>query len=356
MSNDLKMLFAGLEGGSSNSNCVLIRGDGEILATIGGGTSTNHLLIGEEECQRRIVDLLDEAKKAAGLSDEVKLDGLGLCMSGCEDNEANLKFAESMMNRYPKLSKSIIVKSDTIGSIMTVCPTGGIVVIAGTGSNSLLLNPDGSTFNCGGWGHLLGDEGSGCWIGIQAIKTIVAHETNLIHSPFPIDVVRQTVFDYFNIKSPEEIFKPAYAEFVKSHFAGVCTNIAKVAMEGDKLAQKLFYDAGGMLARHIVALVPKIDPILMRDGKPITVACVGSLFKSWPLLQKGFLEIAQTAGVTFNLVQLTRPSSLGAAYLSACNTDFKLPIDFATNAELIEQVKPIEMVKSTNPVSSCIMM
>lgn len=127
MSNDLKMLFAGLEGGSSNSNCVLIRGDGEILATIGGGTSTNHLLIGEEECQRRIVDLLDEAKKAAGLSDEVKLDGLGLCMSGCEDNEANLKFAESMMNRYPKLSKSIIVKSDTIGSIMTVCPTGKFI-------------------------------------------------------------------------------------------------------------------------------------------------------------------------------------------------------------------------------------
>lgn len=32
-------------------------------------------------------------------------------------------------------------------------------------------------------------------------------------------------------------------------------------MEGDKLAQKLFYDAGGMLARHIVALVPKIDPV-----------------------------------------------------------------------------------------------
>lgn len=82
-------------------------------------------------------------------------------LSGCETEETNNALAQDVAKRYPNLSELYAVGSDTDGSIATTSDNGGVTCIAGTGSNTLLINPDGGKVQCGGYGYMLGDEGGG---------------------------------------------------------------------------------------------------------------------------------------------------------------------------------------------------
>ena len=200
-------IFAGIEGGATRSTTVLVREDGKILSWVDGVT-TNYLLVGIERCQETIKGMLDAAKVKASVDDSMNwmlspdwpgLDGLGMGLSGCEDAEANEHFVEKLLERYPQMAHSGVAVSDTIGSIYTACPDGGIVLISGTGSNSLLLNPDGSQSRCGGWGHILGDEGGSYWIALKAIKGVIDTEENFNPSPHPVDKAKAAILKHFEV-------------------------------------------------------------------------------------------------------------------------------------------------------------
>ena len=78
-----------------------------------------------------------------------------------------------------------------------------------------------------------------------------------------------------------------YETFSKTKFAGLC---AKIAMEasssGDPACLALMEENGSLLASHVAALVPKMSHQLVQSG--IRIVCVGSVWKSWSLMERGF--------------------------------------------------------------------
>jgi len=242
-----------------------------------------------------------------------------------------------MRKEFPDLAEKYVVCSDTMGSILTVSNLGGVVIIAGTGSNSFLRNPNGETYQCGGWGHALGDEGGAWWIAYKAVKAVFDHEDNLEACPYDTTTAWNMIKSHFNIEHRQDMLEHCYARFEKPFYARLCQKMSVAASNGDKLCQKIFTDAGRQLAKMVSALIPKVNNELVATGH-LSIICVGSVWHSWELLKPGFIKELQQHKIPFELKLLQlKPNvsmAIGAYLMAADSIKFPKPRDYSQNYEV----------------------
>lgn len=332
------MYFCGIDGGASNSNAVILDINGNELAYVqGSGIPLWLLPVNESVC--RVKQLIDKAIQATGLPD-VNLTTLGMCLSGSILEENNKKVLEALNKNYPTLSKSYTLKNDTFGPLKTGCSSGGMVLISGTGSNCQYIDQNDNASRCRGWGHLLGDEGSAFWIAMRAIKEVFDDLDHYKHSVFDCSLVCSAMLKYFNIQNQSMIMDQMYTSFEKSHVAGFCKILSQLALQdSDALCLKIFDQAGEYLAKNIIALLNEVPP----ETTELTVVCVGSVWKSWALLKKGFTsqldyDRDKIKNETILIVELTKPSSIGAALMGAQKVGHLQNVDVSKNTKLLYEL------------------
>lgn len=120
--------------------------------------------------------------------------------TGCS-NPNNIKSVKDAFKKvFPKAKVS--VESDLMGAAKALCQHGkGVACILGTGSNSCFFNGKKIVKNSPGIGYILGDEGSGAYLG----KKVVQH---YLYNTFDPDLM-----DRFNAKyntTPVEILESVY--------------------------------------------------------------------------------------------------------------------------------------------------
>lgn len=193
------------------------------------------------------------------------------------------------------------------------------------------------TFQCGGWGHAIGDEGAAYWHAYKAIKTVFDHEDNLVKCPYDITTTWELIKNHFEIESRADILEYCYAKFQKSFYAKLCQKMSVAALNGDELCKNIFIEGGQLLAKMILALLPRASKELLNTGY-LSIICVGSVWHSWNLLKPGFVKELHEHEIPFELrllkLQPGVSMAVGSIYMAADRVKFPLPRDYTKNYEI----------------------
>ncbi|MDQ7035775.1 MAG: BadF/BadG/BcrA/BcrD ATPase family protein [Anaerolineae bacterium] len=159
----------------------------------------------------------------------------------------------------------------------------GILLLAGTGSVALGINADGEAVQVGGWGYLLGDEGSGYWIGMQALRVVTKAFDGQLEDTTSL---KPRIMDELNLTQSTEILAWLYGQkqMPVSNIAKLSRLVLEEAESGDKQAQDIITIAANDLVHLAQATIRQLDM-----DKP-QIAFAGGLLESQNLLSSQVLE------------------------------------------------------------------
>ena len=152
----------GVDGGATKTLAAVLDLESRALYVALGGPS-NEDAVGTNAAVQAVLGAADGAIERAGIATE-ELGAAVLAIAGTDTGA---------IAKHVRLARTAdwIVINDVVGAWATATGAGpGVAAISGTGSNVFGVGPDGRAWRAGGWGHLLGDEGSGYWIGIESIR------------------------------------------------------------------------------------------------------------------------------------------------------------------------------------------
>jgi N-acetylglucosamine kinase-like BadF-type ATPase len=246
---------------------------GEVLGEGLAGPS-NPLRVGVSEAAGAIRDAADRACAEAGVR-RVEIVAAEVGLAGVK--RADIR--ERMRAAIAELGvKTVEVVTDAeIALYGATEGKPGLVIIAGTGSICCGVNARGRRACAGGWGPVVGDEGSGSWIARRALQA-VAHASD---GRGRKTALSEAACEYFNVAKAEDLSTAVYAPNVtNSRIAGYGSRVVLAAKRRDPVAREIVEAAGRELASAATAVIRK----LRMERERFQVAYVGGVFAAGALI------------------------------------------------------------------------
>jgi N-acetylglucosamine kinase-like BadF-type ATPase len=299
----------GVDGGQTTTRCVIADTTGRVLGH-GRGGGLIHLAAegGTERFLAVLSETLAEAWQTARLAPQaVSAIALGLTGVNAGSHEA-----EIVARLLPQCiqTERVEIQNDGVAALYGAhCGGPGIVVIAGTGTITQGMAEPGRIETVGGWGWLLGDEGSACSIGRDGLIAAFAAYDGIGQSTVMVERFEQR----FAVPSLSDVKRIVYAPgFGAAGFAALAIVVSDAASQGDGVAQAIIERAGAALARGAAALAQRL-PFKVAS---VPVAPVGGAFEHVHGLQTAFASRLRAEAMNTLVVDAALPPVLGAVLMA----------------------------------------
>jgi N-acetylmuramic acid 6-phosphate etherase len=305
-------LYLGIDGGGTSTIALLARaapGADPPWTVLGRGESgpSNLQAVGTATALLALDDAVGRAFAAAGVERGTAAAAwLGLAGAGRPEDQALVR---SWADRAG-LARIITVSGDTPLLLAAGTPAGwGVALVAGTGSMAFARAPDGSTARAGGWGHLLGDEGSGYALALAGLRAIA----RAADGRGPATRLTESFLREFRLSQPADLVGAVYRGGCdQAALAALAPLVLQAANDGDAVAEAVVNGAAGELADTALAAA---RPLGLERG-PVPLALAGGLLLASSSYRRHVLEALAGRGLRAEPLTLVAEPAQGAVRLA----------------------------------------
>ncbi|MFJ6027259.1 N-acetylglucosamine kinase [Pseudarthrobacter sp. NPDC092424] len=170
----------------------------------------------------------------------------------------------------------------------------GIAVIAGTGSAVWGVDEQGTEVRAGGWGYLLGDEGSGYWLGREAVR----HSLRRYDLRLPVDELTGVLLADCGLSSPESLIRHFHGDTDRTYWARKARLVFECADRGHAASERMVERAAKSLAEQVLQVALRLmnpGPVVLGGGVGLNQPALGKAFKDH-LAAHGITDVRTLAG------------------------------------------------------------
>jgi N-acetylglucosamine kinase-like BadF-type ATPase len=293
----------GIDAGGTKTVCHLADEHGALVGEA-RGPGANLQTAGELQVEKVLHDLMEQALGDSAIVPAA----ICLGIAGVDRTEDSA-VVKSIMRRIGYKARTLVVNDALIALEAGAPGTPGVVVLSGTGSIAYGRNVRGEGARAGGWGHVLADEGSGYWIGVNALRAVLRH----FDQRGPRTELTALVLEHFGISEAPNLIQQVYQNKLSPDAISALVSRVQIAFDaGDEVATTIFRAAADELESLALSVATRLD----LGTEPFPFILGGGILRTVQWLRDELRRRLSLAMPNGNVRLLTREPAAGAVSLA----------------------------------------